>query len=135
MKGFYYFLDADNAFFGNGKLIITNPSSQTFYMSDRPNRITGHMPSTEFLNNWNSHIFIGSSPNVMLYGRGSHNEPLSIVLGNPKLLGIEHNKKLKEITGRKSIGVVFDAKNLNDGELPKHIINPHLFIDSGFLDA
>ena len=102
--------------YDNGRLTMHGLASTTLMFSDRPDRVTGHVPSEEFLDSWGEgdDSFADDPPNAVL---SIHHEPLPqdivVVLRNPRLAGDD---------------LVYDAEVL-DGETEAEGTAASLFID------
>jgi hypothetical protein len=115
-------------------LTITGVTSQTLYFADRPNRITGAMPTATFVESW-AEAFGDSPPNATLIGHpeaeGDTEEAVVVELMNPtydaasatltyavRLIGAE------EIADR-----TFEQEPLTVLDAPRQYAQAHLFID------
>jgi hypothetical protein len=115
-------------------LTITGVTSQTLYFADRPNRISGAIPTATFVDTW-AEAFGDSPPNATLIGHpeagGDTEEAVVVELTNPtydaagatlsyavRLLGVE------EIADR-----TFEQEPLTVLDAPREYAQAHLFID------
>ena len=117
---------------GTYQLKLLNIEPYISYFSDRPNRITGLMPITKFLNNWklnNPNSFSHDAPNAGFEGVKMH----SWSFGKDIKLIISLNKPVYDSTEKTLTYTVHSLPNNNfDLTKPNKLANVSLFIDSGF---
>jgi hypothetical protein len=108
--------NADGVTFDNGTMTLKGISPATIFFSDRPQRIAGHMTTTEFVPFWSEgkDSFLSDPPNANLsIFDGSKVTDVVVELSNPKLNGED---------------LSYDVKVL-DGQMPKKGEACSLFID------
>ena len=79
---------AHGAELSDGKLRLKNVSPSTIFFSDRPERITGHEPTEDFVSNWGEgdDSFKTNPPNATLsIVTGPEPQEIVLVLKSPKL--------------------------------------------------
>jgi len=79
---------AHGAELSDGKLRLKNVSPSTVFFSDRPERITGHEPTEDFVSNWGEgdDSFKSNPPNATLsIVTGAEPQEIVLVLKSPKL--------------------------------------------------
>lgn len=72
----------------NGKLRLKTVSPATLFFSDRPDRVTGHEPTEDFVDNWNKgdDSFKSDPPNATLsIVSGPEPQEIVVVLKSPRL--------------------------------------------------
>lgn len=108
---------AKGATLDGGKLTLKGVSPTTVYFSDRPNRIAGHLATTEMIPLWSEgkDSFTKDPPNATLSAFAKDGAVANVVveLRNPKLTGDQ---------------LVYDVKVL-EGKLPAGTDAASLFID------
>lgn len=80
--------NASGLSYADGKLTMTGVAPQTIFFSDRPNRITGHTPTDQFVKEWGigEDNFAENNPNAVLAvfdGAGLPADSV-VVLSNPE---------------------------------------------------
>ena len=100
----------------NGQLTLDGIAPTTLYFSDRPERITGHVPTEEFLDSWGEgdDSFAGDPPNAVLsiFSEDEVNDVV-VVLQDPALVGDQMSYQV----------------DILDGEIPASGGASSLFID------
>jgi hypothetical protein len=115
-------------------LAITGVTAQTLYFSDRPNRVTGAMPTTTFVGAW-ADAFAGDPPNATLIGHpeaGGDTEEAVVV----ELLEATYDAATATLTYQVRILAVdeivnrtFEQEPLTVLDAPRQYAEAHLFID------
>jgi hypothetical protein len=102
--------------YADGRLTLTEVAPTTLLFSDRPDRVTGHVPTEEFLDSWGDgeNSFADDPPNAVL-SVFTDDEVIDVVviLSNPELSGDQMS---------------YDVEIL-DGEIPVNGGPSSLFID------
>ena len=101
----------------DGKYLTFHKVGSTLVLSDRPNRLTGHMRTSEFASQWGQgpDSFASDPPNATLSvftEKGPQNSV--VVLRDPKVEGDQIRYAVKVL----------------DGEIPPHVGESTLFIDA-----
>ena len=85
-------------------IILEGVSPATIFFSDRPDRITGHMPTSQFISRWNSgkDSFAADPPNATLAVLDKQNRMRDFVveLRNPRLKGNALTYDVKLLQGK-----------------------------------
>jgi hypothetical protein len=100
----------------NGQLTLNGIAPTTLYFSDRPDRITGHVPTEEFLDSWGEgdDSFAGDPPNAVLsIFTEDEIHDVVVVLSDPALDGDQMSYSV----------------DILDGEMPPSGGPSSLFID------
>jgi hypothetical protein len=102
--------------YADGRLTLNGIAPTTLYFSDRPERITGHIPTQEFFDSWGEgdDSFAGDPPNAVLsiFSEEEVNDVV-VVLQEPALVGDQMSYLV----------------NILDGEMPASGGASSLFID------
>ena len=100
----------------NGRLTLNSIAPTTLYFSDRPQRITGHVPTEEFFDTWGEgdDSFASDPPNAVLsiFSEEEVNDVV-VVLQEPALVGDQMSYQV----------------DILDGEMPASGGASSLFID------
>jgi len=100
----------------NGRLILNGIAPTTLMFSDRPKRVTGHLPTEEFLNSWGDgeDSFADDPPNAVLsiFSEEEVNDVV-VVLQDPQIDGDRFSYQVEIL----------------DGEMPANGGANSLFID------
>lgn len=114
---FLFVQTAKDIAYKDGVLTLRDVSPMTVFVSDRPQRIVGHVRNDLFLKKWTegSHNFESDPPNAVLSVFNDKAPPTStvVVLNNPRLNGNN---------------LTYDVRTLK-GDLPTTAIEGTLFID------
>lgn len=88
--------------FKDGWLTLNGVAPTTLYFSDRPNRITGHIPTEEFLDSWGEgeDSFASDPPNAVLsiFSEDEVND-IVVVLKDPRLDGDQMRYQVEILDG------------------------------------
>ena len=102
--------------YADGQLTLNGIAPTTLYFSDRPQRITGHVPTEEFFDSWGEgdDSFASDPPNAVLsiFSENEVNDVV-VVLSDPALDGDQMSYQV----------------NVLDGEMPTSGGASSLFID------
>jgi hypothetical protein len=111
-----YAQSAAGMVYENDRLTLKGIAPTTLYFSDRPERITGHVPTEEFLDSWGEgdDSFAGDPPNAVLsiFSEDEVNDVV-VVLKDPALDGDQMSYQV----------------DILDGEIPASGGASSLFID------
>jgi hypothetical protein len=102
--------------YDNGRLTLNGIAPTTLYFSDRPERITGHIPTQEFFDSWGEgdDSFAGDPPNAVLSIFSEEEvSDVVVVLQEPALVGDQMSYQV----------------DILDGEMPASGGASSLFID------
>ncbi len=108
-------------------LTLHKTSPLTVYFSDRPDRITGHEPTEEFISAWGEgeDSFVKNPPNAVLDIIGEHSQSLLVI----ELMSAKYDSQTKTLE--------YQVKILDDetgGTFPETFNEAALFIDSAHKD-
>ena len=108
-------------------LTLHGTSPLTVYFSDRPDRITGHEPTEEFISGWGEgeDSFVKTPPNAVLDIIGEHSQSLLVI----ELMSAKYDSQSRTLE--------YQIKILNDetgGTFPETFSEAALFIDSAHKD-
>jgi len=95
--------NADGASLENGKLTLKGISPTTIFFSDRPQRITGHMSTEEFVPFWSKgkDSFLADPPNANLSVFSDDKvSDVVVVLRDPKLAGKDFSYDVSVLEGK-----------------------------------
>jgi hypothetical protein len=112
-----YVQSAERITYDDGRLTLYNVAPTTLFFSDRPDRVTGHVPTHEFVESWGSggkDSFAADPPNAALSTFGENQvHDIVVLLREPKRTGshISYNVEIL------------------DGEMPAKSGPSSLFID------
>jgi hypothetical protein len=99
---------AKGASLDGGKLTLKSVSPTTIYFSDRPNRIAGHLATTEMIPLWSEgkDSFTKDPPNATLSAFAKDGTVANVVveLRNPKLTGDQMAYEVKVLEGKLPAG-------------------------------
>ena len=96
-----YVQNAGSVTLANGKLALKGVNKNTICFTDRPNRLAGHLPTTEFIPLWSQgkDSFLKDPPNATLsvFGGGKVSDVV-VEISNPVLSGdtLTYNAKVLE---------------------------------------
>ncbi len=110
---------------GKRTLVLKNVSPSTVYFSDRPDRITGHGSTAEFIAQWSDgeNSFQSDPPNAALDIIGEHSQNISII----ELMKAKYDVQNKTLEYEV---IILDSET--DGALPQSFGEAALFIDSTY---
>ena len=103
--------------YSNGQLKLSGIGETTLVFSDRPDRVTGHVPTGEFVASWGEgdHSFASDPPNAVLSTfHGDEVNDVVVILRAPEFSGGE---------------LTYDVEVL-DGDMPESAGANSLFIDT-----
>ncbi len=126
--------DSATAQSDNGVVTVTlhGVKPLTVYFSDRPDRITGRMRSSDFVDNWTrggDDSFANNPPNGALDATLNGKEFAVVVeLSDPHLDGDTLTYTVKPVE-KPSAGLVQYAEHMYRGKLPGRVTDVSLFID------
>lgn len=109
---------------GKRTLKLYDASPVTTYFSERPNRVTGHEPTEEFISKWGEggDGFADSPPNAALDIIGENSQTISII----ELISAKYDASTKVLE--------YEIIILDDGNIPQSFGKAALFIDSTYKD-
>ncbi|MCG8684017.1 MAG: hypothetical protein MI892_04025, partial [Desulfobacterales bacterium] len=112
---------------GRRVLTLNDVSPSTVYFSDRPDRITGHEPTEDFIANWNQgeDSFESSPPNAALDLISENSQSLFIV----EIMGASYDPQTHTLQYE-----IIILDNESGGEIPASFGEAALFIDSTHKD-
>ena len=111
---------ASSATIEGDRLTLYDVAAHTIFFSDRPSRITGHLPVSELVNRWSQgpHSFRDDPPNASLaFVSGGGDSVAVFELRDPELEGNDLSFRVR----------------LLEGTPPRNVTDPSLFIDAGGL--
>jgi hypothetical protein len=88
--------------YDNGRLTLNGIAPTTLYFSDRPERITGHIPTQEFFDSWGEgdDSFAGDPPNAVLSIFSEEEvSDVVVVLQEPALVGDQMSYQVEILDG------------------------------------
>lgn len=88
--------------YGDGRLTLNGIAPTTLMFSDRPQRVTGHVPSEEFLDSWGDgdDSFTDDPPNAVLSTfQDDHVNDVVVVLQDPVLDGDRMSYEVEILDG------------------------------------
>ncbi len=101
---FMFVQSAKGASYHDGKLTLKGVAPATVFFSDRPERIVGHMPTTEFIPFWSQgqDSFLKDNPNASLSVFQADAEPavVEVTLKNPVLAGTDLTYEVVLLNGK-----------------------------------
>jgi len=89
----------------NGVLTLSGVHDSTLFFTDRPERITGHEPTEDFVYNWDKgdDSFADDPPNATLsILMGPEPQEIVVVLKNPRLAGTDLTYDVEVLDGNKT---------------------------------
>ncbi|KPK13078.1 MAG: hypothetical protein AMJ56_03705 [Anaerolineae bacterium SG8_19] len=102
-----YVQSAGGMAYENGRLTLSGIAPTTLYFSDRPDRITGHIPTEEFLDTWGEgdDSFADDPPNAVLsiFSEEEVNDVV-VVLQDPALDGDQMSYQVDILDGEMPSG-------------------------------
>jgi hypothetical protein len=102
-----YAQSAGGMAYENGRLTLMGIAPTTLYFSDRPERITGHITTEEFLDSWGEgdDSFAGDPPNAVLsiFSEDEVNDVV-VVLQDPALVGDQMSYQVEILDGEMPAG-------------------------------
>ena len=93
--------------YDNGRLTLTGLAPTTLMFSDRPDRVTGHVPSEEFLDSWGEgeDSFADDPPNAVLsIFSDDEVHDVVVVLRDPALAGDQMSYSVDILDGEMPAG-------------------------------
>jgi hypothetical protein len=95
---------ASGALANDGRLTLTGTTPSTLYFSDRPQRVVGHLGTTDFVDLWGEgeNSFWSDPPNAVLAFLGEGDaapEDAVVVLRDPELAGGELSYAIEVLEG------------------------------------
>jgi hypothetical protein len=97
-----YVQSAAGMAYDEGRLTLNGIAATTLYFSDRPNRITGHITTEEFIDNWGEgdNSFADDPPNAVLstFSDDEINDVV-VVLRDPALDGDQFSYQVEILDG------------------------------------
>jgi len=117
-------------------LVLDGVNPQTIYFSDRPNRITGHITTEDFVNNWGlgNNSFESDPPNaaITILGADETEDTIIVELTNPvfnsEMRKLQYTVQILEDT---SDGLSHYTEHV-DESLPESFGHVAVFIDDAF---
>ena len=92
--------------YGDGKLTLKGLAPTTLFFSDRPDRVTGHIPSREFVESWDKgpDSFASNPPNAVLSIFASDDvTDIVVELKDPVLVGSDLTYSIEILDGEMPI--------------------------------
>jgi len=106
MVNMLFVQSADGAELKNGKLRLKGINRSTIFFSDRPDRITGHEPTEDFVYNWGvgDDSFQANPPNATLsIVTGPQPQEIVLVLKSPVIQGNDLMYDVKVLDGPQTV--------------------------------
>ncbi len=102
-----YVQNAKNVTLNNGKLVLRGVNPNTVCFTDRPDRLAGHLPTSEFVPLWSQgkDSFLKDPPNATLsIFSGDKVSDVVVEISNPVLVGNTLTYNAKVLEGETSVG-------------------------------
>ncbi len=101
---FMFVQSAKTASYHDGKLTLKGVTPATVFFSDRPDRLVGHMPTSEFIPFWSQgqDSFLKDNPNASLsvFQTGAEPAVVEMTLKNPQLTGADLTYEVTLLNGK-----------------------------------